>query len=139
MSADLIWQLTRSWNCHRIRRTHPTRVYTMEKGSLTGAVTLADSGIANPRAVDVSPNENGVPTLSRKNQKRRNMRKPDRMWSTVVLNGGARKALSKASTVISRYRPQVKKAVLRKVSLLSRANARAKVGINHTKVKKGRY
>lgn len=139
MSADLVWQLTRKCNSHHLRRTHPVRRYTTEKGSICGSVTFSDSGIGHRRAVDVSPDENGVPVLSCKNEKACQARKPDQMWSTTVLHGGARKAISKADAIVTAYRPASKKLVLRKVSLLSRANARAKAGINHAKIKKGRY
>lgn len=137
MSADLIWQLTRPWNCHHLRRTHPVRKSTLEKGSLAGALTFVDSGLANRKAVDVSVDE-GVVAMALKNDKEEDLRKPDKMWASSDLTGGARKAIAKADRKLDMYRPAAKIYALRKVSALARAEQRAKAGIDHTKVKTGR-
>lgn len=137
MSADLIWQLTRPWNCHQLRRTHPLRMKTTEKGSLAGSLTFADSGLANRKAVDVAVDD-GVVEMALKNDKEEDLRKPDKMWVKSTLRGGARKAISKADHKLDLYRPAAKTYALRKVSALARAELRRKAGINHTKVKKGR-
>jgi Ribosomal L28e protein family len=138
MSADLVWELVRPWNCHQLYRSHPVRRHTTERGSLLNAIKSADSGLANRRAVHVDADENGIPELSRKNPRDADFRKPDKMWKTISLRGGARKAIAKADTALTMYRPAAKKHALRKISLLSRAQARANSGVNHKKVKTGR-
>jgi Ribosomal L28e protein family len=138
MSTDLVWELVRPWNCNQIYRSHPVRRFTTEKGSLCGSVKSADSGLAGRRAVHVDADENGVPELSRKNGREGDLRKPDKMWKTISLRGGARKAIAKADSALTMYRPAARKHALRKVSLLARAQARANSGVNHKKVKTGR-
>lgn len=137
MSADLVWELTRPWNCAHVRRTHPVRLLTTEKGSLSGSHTFADSGLANRKAVDISVDEDDV-ILALKNDKEDDLNKPDKMWATSKLSGGARKASGKADAKISEYRPAAKNIALRKVSALTRAEQRAAAGMDHTKVKIGR-
>lgn len=139
MSADLLWELVRPWNCHQIRRTHPVRKSTLDKGSLAGAVSFVDSGLANRKAVAIEADEDGL-TIALKNDDEGDFRKPDKMWTnTSTLSGGARKAISKADYKLASYRPAAKDLALRKVSALARAEARRKAGVDHTKVKKGRY
>lgn len=120
-----------------MRRTHPVRKSTMEKGSLSYELTFADSGIANRKAVDVAVDE-GVISIALKNSKEEDLRKPDKMWTSVDLNGGARKSIAKADRKLDMYRPAAKKFALRKVSALARAEQRAKAGVDHTKIKTGR-
>jgi Ribosomal L28e protein family len=146
MSADLVYQVTRRWNCHQIkrpalivRRTNPKKVFTTVKGSLGGTSTFADCGASNRKAVDISANEDGTPVLSLKNDRDADMRKPDKMWATTTLTGGVRKAIAKTDKALSMYRPAARTLALRKVSALARANARVKSGVDHTKVKKGRH
>lgn len=138
-SADLLWELVRPWNCHQIKRTHPLRKSTVEKGSLAGGVTSVDSGLANRKAIAIEVDEDGL-TIGLKNDDEAEFRKPDKMWTnTSNLSGGARKAIAKADYKLSSYRPAAKALALRKVSALARAEARRKAGYDHTKVKKGRY
>lgn len=137
MSADLIWELTRAWDCTHVRRTHPVRLLTTEKGALSGAHSFADSGIANGKAVDVSVDDGDV-LLALKNDAEADARKPDAMWKECKLDGGARCALAKADAKVSEYRPAARELAMKKVSAFTRAEQRAKAGVDHTKVKKGR-
>jgi hypothetical protein len=146
MSADLVYQLTGQWNCHQIkrpalivRRTNPKKTFTFVKGSLAGASTFADCGASNAKAVDISADEDGTPVLSLKNDRECDTRKPDKMWASTTLNGGVRKALAKTDKQLSLYRPAARTLAMRKVSAIARATARMNAGVDHTKVKKGRY
>ncbi len=114
------------------------RLYTTEIGTLNHTMTFADSGLANRKAVDVRADADGVPEISLKNDSDVDQHKPDKMWKTVTLNGGARKAMARTDHMLSSYRPAAKEFAVRKVSALARADARAKSGLNHEKVKKGR-
>lgn len=138
MSSELVWQLTRDYTSTGIRRTHPVAVFTTEKGAGAVGRKSKTSGLANVAAVDVSPNDDGVPVLSLKNKKAADARKPDQMWSTVVLSGGVRKALAKTDKALSAYHPGCKKAAMAKVSTLYRAKARMDKNINASAVKTGR-
>lgn len=138
MSASLMWQVTRVSTSRTTKRTHPKLALTSEKGSLRNLRKFADSGLCNYRAVDVDADENGVPVLSLKNAKPADARKPDKMWKSITLSGGVRKAITKTDRALEMYRPAARKMALRKVSVLYKAQARKNRGITHASVKAGR-
>lgn len=137
MSADLIWELTRPWNCAHMRRTHPVKLLTTEKGSLSGRRTFVDSGYSNAKAVDVAIDDGSV-ILSFKNDAEADARKPDKLWTSSTLSTGARAALSKTEAKVGAYRPAATEIALKKVSAAVRAEQRSAAGVDHTSVKKGR-
>ena len=110
----------------------------MEKGTLTNRRKFVDSGLANKRAVHIDVDDNGTPVLMLKNDRDEDMRKPDKMWRTISLAGGVRKACKKTETALAMYKPAATKLACRKVSATYRAEMRAKKGINHKNVKTGR-
>ncbi|CDF40307.1 conserved hypothetical protein [Chondrus crispus] len=124
MSEALIWEVMKSYSSKGMRRTHPVGVFTREKGSLCHKRTLRDSGLARIRAVDVSINDDGIPVLAIKNANPEESRLPDKMWREVTLSGGVRKALSTTDSLLSDYKPALKKPAMRKVSAAYMALAR---------------
>lgn len=137
-SSALLWQLTRKTSSRQVKRTLPKATFTWEKGSLTNKRFSADSGISGLRAVDVDVDENGFPVLSLKNSRPADARKPDKMWQSVTLKGGVRKALAKTERTLANYRPAAKKLALRKVSAIYKAKSRKAKGITHASIKVGR-
>lgn len=123
-SEALIWAVTKK-NCSKgVRRTHPVRLFTLEKGSLQSRRVQCDSGLARKKVVDVSVNDDGIPVLSLKNDKEDELRNPDKMWRVITLSGGVRKALAKTDSLLSVYSPAMKKPAMRKVSLYYQALGR---------------
>ncbi len=76
--------------------------------------------------------------LSLKNSRAADARKPDKMWQSVTLNGGVRKALAKTDRALSTYRPAAKKLAMRKVCAIYKAKSRKDKGITHASIKAGR-
>lgn len=124
MSEALVWQVLKSRSSKLLRRTHPVRSFTIEKGSLLHARSFSDSGLARVKAVDVSVNDDGIPVLSLKNDKPEHRRKPDKMWRAITLSGGVRKALARTDKVLTVYQPSAKKDAMRKVSAIYKAAQR---------------
>lgn len=138
MSSSLMWQVTRVSTSRTSRRTHPKVAMTREKGSLRNVRKFADSGFCNVRAVDVDANDYGIPVLSLKNAKATDSRKPEKMWTSMTLSGGVRKALAKTDRALAMYRPAARKHAMHKVSAIYKALARKQRGITHASVKAGR-
>lgn len=132
MSDALVWTLLRKNNNKVSKRTHPVTRTTIEKGSLRNVRTRKDSGYANRRAVDVSTNDDGVPVLSVRNNDDAFSRKPDKMWNSITLNGGVRRAISKADTVLKGYPDETRHAALAKISAIYLAQMRKNRGIGHS-------
>lgn len=124
MSEELVWQILKKRNGKTLRRTHPVRTFTTEKGTLENKRTLRDSGLARAKAVDVTANEDGIPVLSLKNDKPEDARCPDKMWRVVILDGGVRKALAKTDQLLSAYHPAMKKPAMKKVNAIYKAAQR---------------
>lgn len=124
MSEALVWQVLCRNNSKGLRRTHPVRLFTTEKGSLHAPRMRKDSGLSRRKAVDVTADEDGIPILSLKNDREEDLRKPDKMWRVITLSGGVRKALAKTDKVLSVYNPAMKKPAMRKVSAYYKALAR---------------
>lgn len=124
MSEALVWAIMKK-NCSKgLRRTHPVRLFTTEKGSLKSRRVHCDSGLARKKAVDITVNDDGIPVISLKNDKEEDLRNPDKMWRVVTLSGGVRKALAKTDSLLSVYSPAMKKPAMRKVSAYYKAIAR---------------
>lgn len=132
MSDALVWEILQKNNGKAIKRTHPVVHMTMEKGSLTNLRSRSDSGFAKSSAVDVTSNDDGIPVLAMRNQKPDSSRKPDKMWRTVTLNGGVRKAISKADNLLKGYDKLTRHRALAKVSALYRAHNRKNCGVDHS-------
>lgn len=128
MSEALVWEVMKKSSSKSIRRTHPVNTFTIEKGTLRHKRILRDSGLARVKAVDVNINDDGIPVLSMKNDTPDESRCPDKMWRTVTLNGGVRKALAKTDSLLSVYKPALKKPAMRKVSAAYMALARKNKG-----------
>ncbi|CAN8066069.1 unnamed protein product [Agarophyton chilense] len=133
MSEALLWQIIRKNNSKTVTSPTPRTVRVYEKGSLRSLYTKSDSGFCRIAAVDVSPNEDGIPVLSLKNRKAEARRNPDKMWHSITLTGGVRKALARTDKLLSSYAPNKKKVALRKVSAIYKALARKNNGVDHTK------
>lgn len=121
MSEELVWQILKKRNGKTLRRTHPVRTFTTEKGTLENKRVMRDSGLARTKAVDVTSNEDGIPVLSLKNNNPKHARCPDKMWRVVTLNGGVRKALAKTDELLSAYHPGMKKPAMKKVNAIYKA------------------
>lgn len=132
MSDSIVWQIISKSNSKSLRRTHPVSRKTYEKGSLRNFRIKADSGIARTRAVDVAANDEGIPVLSFKNANPDDRRNPDKMWKTLTLTGGVRKALVKTELAMDAYSPSLKKVTMRKVSALYKAHGRKNAGVDHS-------
>lgn len=132
MSDALVWRILLKSNSKALKRTHPVTRSTLEKGSLRNTRHEKDSGFSCTSAVDVSANDDGIPVISFRNRNPAAQRHPDKMWRAVTLNGGVRKALSKAGRMLSPYKPAVRHAALGKVSALYHAHVRKNRGIDHT-------
>lgn len=134
MSEALVWQVIRKNNSRALRRSHPSSRTTLEKGSLKNQRKKHDSGLCGRFAVDVTPNDEGIPVLYVRTNKEENARKPDRLWQQYTLNGGVRKALKRAESVLAAHPESVKKAALRKISASYRAVGRIQAGWDHTRL-----
>lgn len=93
-----------------------------------------DSGLGNMGAVDVTANDDGIPVMSIRNRDPESIRNPDKMWRSVTLSGGVRKALRRAETLLAAHPDPVKIATLRRVSALYKAKARKDRGVNHATI-----
>ncbi|PXF40106.1 hypothetical protein BWQ96_10182 [Gracilariopsis chorda] len=133
MSEALLWQLIRKNNSRTLCSRNPRTARTYEKGSLRNLISKTDSGFCNITVVNVSANEDGLPVLSLKNRKPEARRNPDKMWRTITLSGGVRKALARTDKLLTSYAPSKKKDALRKVSAIYKAYARKNKGVDHTK------
>lgn len=134
MSDALVWTLLRKNNSKASKRTHPLTRTTIEKGSLRNNRARKDSGYANRRAVDVSVNEDGLPVLSIRNEDAAVSRAPDKMWNSITLSGGVRRAISKADNVLKEYPAETRHAALAKVSAIYLAQMRKNRGIGHATI-----
>lgn len=132
MSDAVVWRVLLKNNSKALKRTHPVTRTTLEKGSLRNTRHEKDSGYACTSAVDVSANDDGIPVISFRNRNPSAQRHPDKMWRAVTLNGGVRKAISKAGNMLSSYKPAVRKAALAKVSAVYHAHVRKNHGVDHT-------
>lgn len=134
MSEALVWTILSKSNGKSMRRTHPISKMTAEKGSLTSRRKKVDSGFCRTKAVDITSNDDGIPVISLKNATPEESRNPDKMWKTVTLSGGVRKALAKTESLLEGYSPSAKKPAMRKVSAIYKAYARKEAGVDHSRL-----
>ncbi len=90
ISDDLIWEITRNWNCYLVGN-HNTQ-FSRDPLNLTGLNTKKDSGLANTKALGV-----GFEITERKVQEKKNKKKTGVV--RFVLNIKTHKQLPKKRTV----------------------------------------
>lgn len=132
MSEALVWTILKKNNGKVMKRTHPASRMTTEKGSLRNKGSRKDCGFSHSRAVDVSPNDDGIPILSMRNEDVAAQRRPDRMWNTVTLSGGVRSALAKAEVILEPYPTATRVAALGRISNMYQVLMRKNRGADHT-------
>lgn len=135
MSDALLWQVLRKDNSKALKRKQPLTGLVIEKGSLRHTRTRADCGFLSKNMVDVSLDDDGVPTLYIRNQNPKYARNPDRTWRRVSLAGGVRKAVSKAQAAINgKVNERTMKYTLAKISVLYQAQLRKNRGVDHSTI-----
>ena len=122
MSSALLWQLTRKHGSFKLHNRRQS--LCKAKGSLNNLYTPRDMGLIAERAVDVS-DENGTLILSLKSVRERDIRKPQKMYETMKLKGGVRKAMERVEKKVGEYHPALKKAALKRTWALLEAQKRA--------------
>lgn len=136
MSSTLIWELTRLSSCKIVKRNG--MMLSREKGNLNSKHAFRNSGLCNPKAVNItaaraSAKANKTPAMDLKNTKPEDARKPAKMWRRNHMKKGARRAAASVMSVVGQYRPDLKKDAAKRMGKVV-----ASLKVAHKPVKKGR-
>lgn len=136
MSSSLVWELTRTTSCKIVKRNG--LMMSREKGNLNNKHSFRDSGLCNPKAVNIvatraTAKASKTPAMDLKNTKTEDARKPAKMWRRNHLKKGGRRASAAAAAVVGRYRPDLKKDAAKRMDKVL-----ASLKVAHKPVKKGR-
>ena len=130
-SPDMIWNIVRDTSSFIVKQQVSGRSgmgkrgaeFTTEPLNPTSRNAFKYSGLANPKAVDVTPIEGGV-QLVMKTKNAARAGKPNKALNKSDIKHGVPRKVAKAivkNTETNFYRPDLTKAVLAKWSLLAKA------------------
>ncbi|ELU18731.1 hypothetical protein CAPTEDRAFT_166068 [Capitella teleta] len=116
MSADLQWMLVRKNSCFLL--PGPRRNFSREPNNLKSRHSFYHNGLIHPRTVGVeaAPGGKGVVLVTRNARKANN--RPAKGVSRTELKRGQRATLRAISNSLKAYRPDLKKAAMRRASAL---------------------
>ncbi|KAA8491874.1 60S ribosomal protein L28 [Porphyridium purpureum] len=123
MSDALVWQLVRKNNCFMKKRGKFT--FSAERANAAKQHTFQASGLANQKAVGVELDANKNVVMIVKSKKESNARKPKSMFMTIGMKKGSRSAIATADKYLGKYRPDLKPAVLSRISAFYRGKNKA--------------
>eukprot|EP00184_Porphyridium_aerugineum_P008530 CAMPEP_0184691350 /NCGR_PEP_ID=MMETSP0313-20130426/241_1 /TAXON_ID=2792 /ORGANISM="Porphyridium aerugineum, Strain SAG 1380-2" /LENGTH=141 /DNA_ID=CAMNT_0027149047 /DNA_START=95 /DNA_END=520 /DNA_ORIENTATION=+ len=132
MSQALIWEVIK--NNHSALRKAKNATFSTEKGNLLGLHAFKFSGFANEKVVDISAAKKSKKdtkgalglVMSVKSTKAAKANKPAKAFNVLALKKGSRRSVKTVSKLIEKYRPDLKKTALIRVSKLYR-------GLNNVK------
>jgi large subunit ribosomal protein L28e len=128
MSGELIWELIKGNNSFLVKRDG--HQFSSEKGNLRNLNSYKYSGLANPKAIDISPVAGGI-TVSIKSQRKADARRPVRLFQKLTLNKlNLKRDFRRVAKAISNqtagryYRPDLRLAALARWTNIHRSLTR---------------
>ncbi|KAI5118058.1 hypothetical protein M0805_005904 [Coniferiporia weirii] len=119
MSADLTWLLIRKNNSFIVKRVPEGPLFSKEPGNLLNLHSHKYSGVANAKTIDVAQTSSGIQIVSRKPSASLYSVKSARHVTGVRRSSGPRRSAGiAAQKAKSGYRPDLRKAVIARVSAL---------------------
>ncbi|KAL0952066.1 hypothetical protein HGRIS_008703 [Hohenbuehelia grisea] len=127
MSSDLQWLLVRNYNSFLVKRVAEGPIFSKEPGNLRNIHSHKFSGLANSKTIDVTDSASGIKVTTRKVKATPTQVAPAHSTSYVRPRSGGRRALGVASATAKRgYRPDLRTALLARVSALQAAQKEPK-------------
>jgi len=125
-SNDLEWLLIRRNNSF-MKRAPEGPIFSKEPGNLRNLHSYKYSGLVNSKTIDVSDSGSGIQIVTRKPKAHRGAVSKAQAKTTIRPRSGGRRALGVASSIAKRsYRPDLRTAVLARVSALLAAQKEPK-------------
>ncbi|EKM84299.1 hypothetical protein AGABI1DRAFT_81985 [Agaricus bisporus var. burnettii JB137-S8] len=116
MSADLQWLLLRKNNSHIVKRGP---IFSKEPGNLRNIHSFKYSGFANAKTIDVSDSNGAIRITTRKVNASPHAVAAAATVAPIRARSGGRRALGVGASVAKRgYRPDLRAAVLARISAL---------------------
>jgi large subunit ribosomal protein L28e len=112
ISSDLKWLLLRKHSSFLIKRNGIQ--FSSEKGNLMNLNSFKYSGLASDQSVDIKSHSEGGIQLSTKHKKKSFLRKPSRMWNSIILKKDFRRVSRSIKHILKNYRPDLMKVALAK-------------------------
>ncbi|KIL71323.1 hypothetical protein M378DRAFT_182822 [Amanita muscaria Koide BX008] len=127
MSYDLQWLLLRKNNSFQVNRVPEGPVFSREPGNLLNLNSHKYSGLANKKVLEIQGTSTGVQIRTRKTKATSHQVGGGYATSTIKARTGPRRALGIAAGYAKRgYRPDLRRAVLARVSALVAAQKEPK-------------
>merc|ERR1712063_80301 len=124
-SDQLVWELVKGHNAFVNKNLH-NRWFSKEANNITGEHNYKFSGIANSKAVNVSPADNAVVLSKTKPTKGKG--KPAKANYSVTMKKDVRRMQKSIAKEIDAFRPDLKKASLAKLSAVHKSLRVIKAG-----------
>eukprot|EP01116_Phalansterium_solitarium_P002211 TRINITY_DN12077_c0_g1_i1.p2 TRINITY_DN12077_c0_g1~~TRINITY_DN12077_c0_g1_i1.p2 ORF type:complete len:136 (+),score=38.84 TRINITY_DN12077_c0_g1_i1:82-489(+) len=118
MSADLVWSVIRNRSSFLVKRNGLQ--LTSEPFNLKNENSFKFSGLANSKAVDITPNKERGVVLSLKSKKRSNQYKLK--TNKTVLRRDFRRSSRSIVSQLKQYRPDLRNAALARLSAITKAS-----------------
>jgi len=127
MSSDLQWLLIRGNNSFIVKKVPEGPIFSKEPGNPLNIHSYKYSGLVNAKTITVEDSGNGIQITTRKTKSSPYAVKSSRHTTSIRRGSGSRRAVGIASnTAKSGYRPDLRKAVLARVSALHAAQREPK-------------
>jgi len=124
MSADLQWLLIRNYNAFMVKRVREGPIFSKEPGNPMNIHSFKYSGLANNKTVDIQETPSGIQITSKKTKGSPQTIKGSKSTSSIRRNSSSRRTHGIAVSHAQRgYRPDLRKAVVARVSALQAARA----------------
>ncbi|KXN85777.1 60S ribosomal protein L28 [Leucoagaricus sp. SymC.cos] len=119
MSTDLQWLLVRQNSSHIVKRLPEGAVFSKEPGNLRNLHSHKYSGLANSKTIDVSESNGSVRIVTRKVKASPHVVASAYATTPIRAKSGGRRAAGIAAGFAKRgYRPDLRAAVVARVSTL---------------------